>query len=121
MFATVIRFQRPRDVEWEELRQLVIRRAFEVHRRVAGLRSSALVFSPEREEFGGNHVWETQDDAEAYLRSDVFKESIAQYGEPTVLERAELCAYVEQGDLVFPPDYHVQRAIEAEARATQPH
>ena len=107
MFATTIRFTMPADTSWEALRQLAIRRAFEVYRMIPGLRSTAFVFAPERSEFGGNYVWETQDHAEAFLRSAAWRTAVSLYGEPRV-ERAEVCAYVESGDLVFPPEYEVR-------------
>jgi hypothetical protein len=112
MFATTIRFSVPPDSDWEALRQRLVRAAFDVFRDVPGLRAKAFVFSPERGEFGGNYVWETQDDAEAYLRSETMRSAAAIFGEPEI-ERAEVCAYVEQGDLVFPPDYRAHgRAAE---------
>ncbi len=115
MFATTIRFALTAGTDWEDFRQSLIRRAFEVFRYMPGLRAKAFVISPERGEFGGNYVWETQDDAEAFLRSDLFQASVARFGEPCVLERAEICAYVEDGDLLFPPDYEVQRAASPDA------
>ena len=118
MFATTIRFTMPPDTDWERLRQLAIRRAFEVYRSMPGLRAKAFVFSPERSEFGGNYVWDTQDDAEAFLRSDAWRAAMALYGEPRV-ERAEVCAYVECGDLVFPPEYE-QRSSASEGAAASP-
>ncbi|ABS25802.1 hypothetical protein [Anaeromyxobacter sp. Fw109-5] len=104
MFATTIRFALPEGTDWERLRQLAIRRTFEIYRFVPGLRSMAFVYSPEQSELGGNFVWETQDHAEAFLRSEAWRTAVSLYGEPQV-ERAEVCAYVEDGDLVFPPDY----------------
>jgi Putative mono-oxygenase ydhR len=104
VFATTIRFSVPEGTDWEPLRQLMIRRAFDLFRHVPGLRSKAFVFSPERSEFGGNYVWETQDDAEAFLGSELFRESVQHFGTPRV-ERTEVCAYVEDGDLVSPPGY----------------
>ena len=101
MFATTIRFTLPPETDWEALRQFLVQRAFEVDRGLPGLRAKAQVLSPERGEFGGNYVWETQDDAEAFLRSDVYGAVVARFGEPR-LERAEVCAYVEDGDLYFP-------------------
>jgi hypothetical protein len=108
MFATTIRFQLPADTDWERLRQQAVRSAFDVFRGVPGLRAKAFVFSPERSEFGGNYVWDTQDDAEAYLRSEGWRATVSRLGEPTI-ERSEICAYVECGDLVFPPDYDARR------------
>jgi hypothetical protein len=104
MFATTIRFPMPADTDWERLRQGLVHTAFERFRAVPGLRAKAFVFSPERSEFGGNYVWDTQDDAEAYLRSEGWRAAVARFGEPRI-ERAEICAYVECGDLVFPPEY----------------
>jgi hypothetical protein len=110
MFATTIRFTLPADTDWEKVRQLSVRRAFEVYRATPGLRAIAFIFAPERSEFGGNYVWETQDHAEAFLRSDAWRKALALYGEPRI-ERAEVCAYVEDGDLVYPPDYDLRDAI----------
>lgn len=103
MFATTIRFSMPADTDWEALRRLLVRRAFEWFRTVPGLRAKAFVFSPERREIGGNYVWETQDEAEAYLRSAAFRATVERWGEPRI-ERSEVCAYVEDGDLVHPPE-----------------
>ncbi len=110
MFATTIRFTLPADTDWERLRQLAIRRAFDLYRGMPGLHAKAFIFAPERGEYGGNYVWETQDDAEAFLRSDAWRTAISMYGEPRV-ERAEICAYVEDGDLVFPPDYDLMPSV----------
>jgi hypothetical protein len=119
MFATTIRFTMPADTNWEGLRQLAIRRAFEVYRDVPGLRAKAFVFAPERSEFGGNYVWETQDHAEAFLRSAEWRSAVSLYGEPHI-ERAEICAYVEDGDLVFPPDYEVRSSSPPAQHAAPP-
>jgi heme-degrading monooxygenase HmoA len=120
MYATIIRFAAPRDVDWEELRQSAIRRAFEVFRHVPGLRAKAFVLSPGKGEFGGNYVWETQDDAQAYLRSDLFRALARAFGEPRVEEGAEICAYLEDGDLLFPPDYEATSALGPEAEGPPP-
>lgn len=119
MFATTIRFTMPPDTNWETLRQLAIRRAFEIYRSVPGLRAKAVIFSPEQGQFGGNYVWETQDHAEAFLRSAAWRSAVSLYGQPHV-ERAEICAYVEDGDLVFPPDYDVRTPSPAENAAPSP-
>ena len=109
MFATTIRFTMPADTDWERVRQLAVRRAFDVYRSTPGLRSIAFIFAPERGEFGGNFVWETQDHAEAFLRSEAWRTALSWYGEPRI-ERAEVCAYVEDGDLMFPAEYDVRSA-----------
>lgn len=114
MFATTIRFTVREDTDWERLRAQAVRGAFELYRLVPGLRSKAFVFAPERCEFGGNYVWETQDHAEAYLRSDTWRRIVSLFGEPRV-ERAEVCAYVECGDLVWPPDDRVNDTLQAGA------
>ncbi len=103
MFATTIRFTMPPETDWEALRRLLVLRAFESFRTMPGLRAKAFVFSPERGEIGGNYVWETQDEAEAYLRSAAFRATVERWGEPRV-ERSEICAYVEDGDLVHPSE-----------------
>lgn len=126
MFATTIRFEMPADTDWEGLRRLAVRRAFEVYRSLPGLRALAFIFSPERSEYGGNFVWQTQDHAEAFLRSDAWKQALALYGEAPQIERAEVCAYVEDGDLVFPPVFDVSTAAssasaESGASTSSPH
>ncbi len=115
MFATIIRFPLTADTNWEDFRQFLVKRAFETYRYVSGLRAKAFILSPERGEFGGNYVWETQDDAEAFLRSDLFQAAVSRFGEPSLLERAEVCAYVEDGDVLFPPDYDLQRTLGPDA------
>lgn len=101
MFATTIRFTMPAETDWEKLRETAVRRAFELYRTMPGLRAKAFIFAPERREYGGNYVWESQDDAEAFLRSDDWKKALSLFGEPRI-ERSEICAYVEGGDLVYP-------------------
>jgi hypothetical protein len=110
----------PADTDWELMRQRAVRSAFEQFRAVPGLRAKAFVFSPERSEFGGNYVWDTQDDAESYLRSAAWRTTVAALGEPKI-ERTEVCAYVECGDLVFPSSYEVKppRASDAPASASR--
>lgn len=104
MFAMTTRFTMPEDTDWEQVRAQAVQRAFELYRTVPGLRSKAFIFAPDRNEYGGNYVWETQDDAEAFLRSDAWSRIVSLLGEPRV-ERTEICAYVEGGDLVWPPEY----------------
>lgn len=103
MFATTIRFTLPADTDWEQLRRLAVQRAFDLYRRIPGLHSKAFVYSPERCEYGGNYVWETQDEAETFLRSEAWRNVVSLFGEPRI-ERAEICAYIEDGDLVFPSE-----------------
>ncbi len=107
MFATTIRFTMPADTDWEQLRRLAVQRAFDLYRRVPGLHAKAFVFSPERSEYGGNYVWDTQDHAEAFLRSEAWRRVVSLFGEPRI-ERDEICAYIEDGDLVFPPEHDLR-------------
>lgn len=119
MFATTVRFTMPADTDWEQLRRLAVRRAFEVYRRIPGLHAKAFVFSPERGEYGGNYVWETQDDAEAFLRSETWRDVVAKFGEPRI-ERTEICAYVEDGDLLFPHEHDLRTPSAPEEGAAAP-
>jgi hypothetical protein len=114
MFAMTTRFTLPENTDWEQVRALAVRRAFEMYRAVPGLRSKAFIFAPDRNEYGGNYVWETQDDAEAFLRSDSWTTIVSLLGEPRI-ERAEICAYVEGGDLVWPPEYAPESAAQSSA------
>jgi hypothetical protein len=119
MFATTVRFSTPADTDWERLRQLAVRGAFDVYRTTPGLRAIAVVLAPERGELGANCVWETQDHAEAFLRSDAWRAVLSLYGEPHI-ERAEICAYVEDGDLLF-PEFDVRAASTEGAQPSASH
>ena len=111
MFAMTTRFTMPEETDWELFRRQAVRRAFESYRSIPGLRSKVFVFSPERGECGGDYVWETQDDAEAFLRSELWRGTVALLGEPRV-ERWEISAYVEDGDLVFPAHFDLHAPAE---------
>lgn len=117
MFAMTTRFTASPDTDWEEFRRLAVRRAFEKYRSVPGLHAKAFVYSPELGEYGGNYVWETQDDAEAFLRSDTWRKTVALFGEPRI-ERWEVSAYVEDGELVFPPEHALRGTAAPAAGAT---
>lgn len=104
MFATATRFAVPEGTSWEGIRQVLVALSFQTWDKVAGLRSAALLLAPARREFGGNHVWETREHAEAFFRSPRFQRVVAEYGEPRI-ERAEVCAYVESGSVVYPADF----------------
>jgi len=109
MHATTIRFTAPANADWEALRHHLVRLAFEMCHKTPGLHSTALTVAPERREFGGNYVWESQGDADAFLRSDLWKGEVARHGQPR-LERAEVGAYIEEGDVLFPADFEERLA-----------
>ena len=119
MFAMTTRFAMPADTDWEQLRRSALGRAFEVYRSVPGLHAKAFVFAPERGEYGGNYVWETQDHVEAFLRSEAWREIVSVLGEPRI-ERAEVIAYVVDGDLMFPPDYEGRSSAPPSPAPAQP-
>jgi ribonuclease HI len=99
MFATTTRFAVPAGRNWDDLRHVLVARAFHTWDNVAGLRSAAA-----RREFGGNHVWETAEHAEAFFRSPRWQRVVEEYGEPRI-ERAEVCAYVESRSVIYPKDF----------------
>ena len=88
MFATATRFTIPAGADWEDIGRELVRRAFHTWEHANGLRSAALILLPERREFGGNHVWETQEDAETFFRSPAWQRVVERYGNPRI-ERAE--------------------------------
>jgi hypothetical protein len=109
MFATATRFAVPAGTEWEDIERELVRRAFHTWEHAKGLRSATLVLLPARQEFGGNHVWETQEDAEVFFRSRAWQRVVERYGEPRI-ERAKICAYIESGSIIYPTDFDVRLA-----------
>lgn len=109
MLATTTRFTVPAGADWKDVERELVRRAFQTWEHAKGLRSAVLVILPARREFGGNHVWETQEDAETFFRSPAWQRVVERYGEPRT-ERAEICAYVEAGSIVYPTDFDARLA-----------
>ena len=95
MHAMIVRFTMPEGTDWEALRRVARERAEAYYRNLPGLRSKAFIISPERREYGGQYVWETREQLEEFLRSEVFAGAVAKFGRPEVLT-FEVPAYVEQ-------------------------
>ena len=72
MHAMVVRFAMPEGTDWETLRRVARERAEAYYRNLPGLRSKAFIISPERREYGGQYVWETREQLEEFLRSEIF-------------------------------------------------
>ncbi|HET7752514.1 MAG TPA: hypothetical protein VFK85_01285 [Anaeromyxobacteraceae bacterium] len=104
MFATSTRFTVPAGAEWESIGRELVRRAFHTWEHANGLRSATLVVVPAHREFGGNHVWDTQEDAETFFRSPAWQRVVEKYGEPRI-ERAEIRAFIERGSIIYPTDF----------------
>ncbi len=117
MYATTFRFAASGNLDWEQMRHQLVRLAFDMSHQAHGLHSAALTLSPERREFGGSCAWENRDVADAFLRSDLWERTIARYGQPR-LERAEICAHIEEGDVLFPADFDERLAGTQLARPT---
>jgi len=61
-----------------------------------GLVSKAFVMNETNRQFGGFYVWRTSEDADRFLKSELFAGSRAAMGEPEI-RRFEIPAYVGPG------------------------
>lgn len=98
MYALSIRFVLPEGTDFDAMRALLRERAG-VYRDVPGLVSKAFLLNAETREYGGNYVWELREDAEAFLRSELFQAAVQKLGEPRELRGYEVQAYVDRGSL----------------------
>ncbi len=119
MYVTIARFVVPSNTDLEELRHSVVHEAFEIAQKASGLRSTTLMITRDRRELVAHHVWDDPDRARAFLRSDVWATVVATYGEPR-LEHADICAYIEEGDVVFPSGFEDRLLAGGEAPARRP-
>jgi hypothetical protein len=75
----------------------MIGRAETLYRNLPGLVSKAFLYDPETREYGGNYVWRTRGDLEAFLSSEIFKAAKVRFGEPKTLEIHPIAAYLDRG------------------------
>ncbi len=57
-------------------------RAENLYRNMPGLVSKAFLYDLETREYGGNYVWETREDLDRFLSSEIFRAGKAKFGEP---------------------------------------
>ncbi len=97
MYALTIRFVLPEDTDWSKIPDVMAERAEKLYKNVPGLVSKAFLYDPESREYGGNYVWKTREDLDAFLSSDVFKAGKQKFGEPAVLRVHKVAAYIDRG------------------------
>lgn len=99
MIAATVIFKVPMDSDWDTLRERARVRAKEAYLGLKGLRVKAFVLNTSTGEFGGMYIFETREDLDAFLQSDLIGTAAAKLGEPAV-HVYEMPAYIEHGALV---------------------
>jgi len=72
-------------------------RAETPYRNIPGLVSKAFLYDPENREYGGNYVWRTNGDLEAFLSSEMFRAAKEKFGEPKTLQIHHIAGYLDGG------------------------
>jgi hypothetical protein len=96
MYAAAIEFKFPDNTDWDAIRRMAQDRASTYYRNVPGLRSKAFVVDPERLAYGGLYVWETREQMDAFLASEVFTNAVQKFGQPDI-RIYEVAALIEHG------------------------
>jgi hypothetical protein len=104
MHALTIRFHVPDDAtfDWEAIRERFQARAA-VYADMPALKAKAFLVNREAGHVGANYVWESAEDADAFLTSEFWDKTLAAMGlgQPTV-QRDEIVAYVENDSVILP-------------------
>lgn len=79
----------------------MVDRAENLYRKMPGLISKAFLYDPYTREYGGNYVWETREQLDAFLKSEIFLSAKAKFGEPSIRVHP-IAAYLERGNVVVP-------------------
>ena len=103
MYALTMRFVLPESTDWSKIPALMEDRARNLYRNMPGLISKAFVYDPETREYGGNYVWATRDQLEAFLASDIITAARAKFGEPTYSVH-RIAAYLDRGEVHLPAE-----------------
>ena len=110
MYALTVRFVLSKETDWSKIPDLMVERAEKLYKSMPGLVSKAFVYDPETREYGGNYVWDTRKDLEAFLESATFKAGKQKFGEPISLRVHEIGAYIDRGRVYAPSDPHTHLA-----------
>lgn len=97
-YALTTTFAMPADTDWDALRETARQRA-SIYTTVPGLRAKAFIVAPERNEYGGQYVFDSRAALDAFVASDLFASSKAKFGEPAVAI-AEIAAYLSDGAIL---------------------
>jgi heme-degrading monooxygenase HmoA len=90
----------------------MIDRAETLYRNLPGLVSKAFLYDPETREYGGNYVWETRRDLEAFLSSELFKAATEKFGQPKTLQIHPVAVYLDRGRLHVPVPETIESIVE---------
>lgn len=102
MYALTVRFVLPEKTDWSKIPALMVERAETLYRYMPGLVSKAFLYDPETREYGGNYVWQTRRDLDAFLSSEGFKAAKQSFGEPSILRIHPIAAYLDHGKVSVP-------------------
>lgn len=97
MYALTVRFILKDNTDWSTIPDLMAERAETLYRNIPGLVSKAFLYDPENREYGGNYVWRTKGDLEAFLSSEIFRAAKEKFGEPKTLQIHHIAAYLDGG------------------------
>ncbi len=99
MIAAKVAFRMKEQLPEEELKK-VLGELVEVFKKVPGLKTKYFLFDPKTGETGGFYIFESQEALEEYLKSDIWKNVIANAtGEPKV-ESFVITATLDAGVLL---------------------
>lgn len=101
MFSLTMRFKLPADTDWSSIPDIMQERARTLYQGMPGLISKAFVYDPETREYGGNYVWETRDQLDAFLQSDVVAAATKKFGRP-VYSIHRVAVYLDRGEVIVP-------------------
>lgn len=99
MHASVITFFLPSTTDWEAVRQSAPERAVDIYKGMPGLVMKAFVVNEEDSEYGGLYLWESEEDLEAFLASDTFREVTAKFGQARI-RSYDVAAFLDRGEVV---------------------
>ena len=111
MYALNVRFVLSKETDCSKMPELMVERAEKLYKNMPGLVSKAFVYDPETREYGGNYVWETRKDLEAFLGSATFKAGKQKFGEPITLRVHEIGAYIDRGRVYVASEHHSPLAL----------
>jgi len=96
MIGQKVSFKMEGQMSEEELREK-LGELVDVFKKVPGLRNKYFLFDPKTGEMGGFYAFESQEDLDEYLKSDVWKNVIAQAKDETTIERFVVTAALDAG------------------------
>jgi hypothetical protein len=101
MFTLTMRFTLPTDTDWSKIPSLMEDRARNLYLNMPGLISKAFIYDAETREYGGNYVWESREQIDAFLKSDIVARAREKFGEPTYRVH-RVAAYLDRGRVYVP-------------------